>query len=304
MELLRPHTYAILTSVISMICNLCPKMCGALRDEKVGKGSCGLTILPKVARIAPHLWEEPCISGEKGSGAVFFSGCTMRCVYCQNYEISALNHGKVITAEQLAQEFKRLEAMGVHNINLVSPTPYVPAIIRAFELYRPNIPIVYNCSGYERVETLRALEGIVDVWLPDFKYSDDELAERFSGVKNYKNTALKAIAEMLKQSGEPEFDDDGMIQKGVIVRHLVLPNHTKNSIGALNLLSESFDGIMVSLMGQYIPVGKAADYPELNRKITAREYEKVKNHLFSLDLDGFVQELSSADDKYVPKWEL
>ena len=286
-----------------MICNLCPKKCGAVRDEVRGEGACRLTALPRLARVAPHMWEEPCISGEKGSGAVFFSGCTMRCVFCQNYEISAENLGRTVSVEQLAEEFRRLEDMGVHNINLVSPTPYVPAIIRAFALYRPRVPVVYNCSGYERVETLRALKGIVDVWLPDFKYSDNALGERYSGVKNYKETALNAISEMVRQSGKPVFDDDGMIQSGVIVRHLVLPNHTRNSLGAIDLLNAFSEDILISLMGQYIPMGVASRYPELNRKITAREYEKVKNHLFSLDLDGFVQELSSADKKYVPKWE-
>ena len=286
-----------------MICNLCPRQCDAVRGEKDGGGYCALGALPKIARIAPHYWEEPCISGAKGSGAIFFSGCTLRCVFCQNYEISAKSKGRYITPVQLSEEIKKLEASGVHNINFVSPTPFVEAIIEAFEIYKPDIPIVYNCSGYERVETLKKLEGLVDIYLPDFKYSDDNLALKFSGTKNYTDTALAAIGEMLRQTKTAEFDDDNMMTRGTIIRHLVLPNHTKNSIEALKLLSENFGSPLVSLMCQYIPCGKAKDILELNRKITKREYEKVKNALFELELDGFVQDLSSADEKYIPTWD-
>lgn len=249
------------------------------------------------------MWEEPCISGKNGSGAVFFSGCTLRCIFCQNYEISAENRGRIITSEKLAEEFKRLEDSGVHNISLISPTPYVPAIIKALNIYRPKIPIVYNCGGFERVETLRALEGYIDVYLPDLKYSSDELALLYSGADNYTETAVKAIAEMLRQTGEASFNDDGMILRGTIIRHLILPNHTRNSLDVLELINERLKGAMVSLMGQYVPHGKAELYPKLGRKITAREYEKVKNRLFELDIDGFVQELSSADEKYIPEWD-
>lgn len=286
-----------------MICNLCPRQCAAVRGEKDGDGYCALGALPKIARIAPHYWEEPCISGTKGSGAVFFSGCTLRCVFCQNYEISAKGKGRYITPAELCEEIKKLEASGVHNINLVSPTPFVEAIIDAFEIYKPNIPIVYNCSGYEKVETLKRLEGLVDIYLPDFKYSDDALALKFSGAKNYTETALAAIGEMLRQTKSNEYDNDNMMTRGTIIRHLVLPNHTKNSIEALELLADNFGSPLVSLMCQYIPCGKAEEIPELNRKITKREYEKVKQALFELELDGYAQDMSSADEKYIPKWE-
>lgn len=259
--------------------------------------------LPKVARIAPHMWEEPSISGERGSGTVFFSGCTLRCAFCQNYEISAKNRGRIITVRKLADEFKRLEELGVHNINLVSPTPYVYAILEALEIYKPKIPIVYNTSGYENVETLKLLDGAVDVYLPDLKYAMAELAKTYSSADNYVESAISAIEEMLRQTGEPEFGADGMLRRGTIIRHLVLPNHTKNSIAVLDIIKERFSGTLVSLMGQYVPLGNASKHEKLNRKITRREYEKVKEHLFELDLDGFVQELSSADEKYVPTWD-
>ena len=285
-----------------MICNLCPRKCSAERNETEGKGFCGLGTLPRVARVAPHMWEEPCISGEKGSGAVFFSGCTLRCVFCQNYAISANNNGRTIKVSELAEEFKKLEAIGVHNINLVSPTPYIDAIIEALEIYRPKIPIVYNSSGYENVETLSRLEGYVDIYLPDFKYADDELAVGYSKAPNYVETATNAVKEMLRQTGEPVFDGE-MMRSGVIVRHLVLPNHTKNSVRCLEHISENFKGALVSLMGQYTPVYKALENVKLNRKITRREYDKVKSKLFELELDGFAQELSSADEKYIPSWD-
>lgn len=262
--------------------------------------------LPKIARIAPHYWEEPCISGNKGSGTVFFSGCTLRCVFCQNYDISKKNHGKIITPQRLAEEFRRLEEAGVHNINLVSPTPYIPAIIEAFNIYKPKLPVVYNCGGYEKVETLQMLKGIVDIYLPDFKYADNNLAKMYSGADNYVETTTEAIKEMLRQSGEPVFDNEGIMQKGTVIRHLILPNHTKNSIKVLDILNNIYnDGneFLVSLMGQYVPLGKADKFEKLNRKITQREYEKVKDYLFNLDIDGFVQDLESANKSYVPSWD-
>ena len=249
------------------------------------------------------MWEEPPISGTKGSGAVFFSGCTMKCIYCQNSEISADNYGVDIDAHTLAQEYKRLEESGVHNIDLISATQFLPEILRSFEIYMPKIPIVYNCGGYERVETLKALEGIVDIYLPDFKYSDDALGLEYSQVENYCEMAEKAVEEMLRQTGRLTLDDEGIAQRGVLVRHLVLPNHTKNSIGVLNILKEKFgDDITLSLMGQYIPHGKALNHPKLSRKITKREYEKVLNHLIDLEIEGFAQELKAADESFIPLW--
>ncbi len=227
----------------------------------------------------------------------------MKCIYCQNYEISADNFGVQIDARILADEYRKLEALGVHNIDLISATQYLPEIIRSFEIYKPKVPVVYNCGGYERVETLRALEGIVDIYLPDFKYSDNALGLEYSKVNNYPEIAQKAIEEMFRQTGKLTLNDKGIATKGVLIRHLVLPNHTKNSIGVLNILKDSFGkDATVSLMGQYIPHGKAIEHPKLSRKITNREYQKVLNHLIDLELDGFAQELKSADDSFIPLW--
>lgn len=287
--------------VINLQCNLCPRNCNIDRNENTG--FCKSHTKAKIARIAPHHWEEPCISGTKGSGTVFFSGCTLKCVFCQNYEISALNQGREITPYELSEEYKKLEQLGVHNINLVSACHFIPAILESFEIYKPNIPIVYNSGGYEKVETLKLLDGVVDIYLPDFKYSDDTLAKEYSFAPDYVNTASLAIDEMVRQAGSPVFDDNGIMQKGVIVRHLILPNHTKNSIGVLEILKERYDDkILVSLMGQYIPHGKAMDFEKLSRKITKREYKKVSDKLIELELDGFMQELTSADEKYIPDW--
>lgn len=286
-----------------MICNLCPRKCNAIRNEKEGKGFCGLSDNPKVARIAPHLWEEPPISGSKGSGAVFFSGCTLRCVFCQNYEISAENRGTIITPEKLADEFKELEEIGVHNINLVSPTPYVNLIKNALDIYKPSVPILYNSSGYERTSTIDSLKGYVDIYLPDFKYSDNELANNYSKAPNYTEITTNTIIEMTKQVGENEYDDNGIMKKGIIIRHLVLPNHTRNSISVLDIINDKFKNTPVSLMGQYVPVHKAFEYGKLNRRITTREYNKVKNHMIELGLNGFTQELSSADEAFIPDWD-
>lgn len=286
-----------------MICNLCPRNCNSLRDENTGRGFCKMGYLPKVARIAPHMWEEPCISGTKGSGTVFFSGCTLNCIFCQNYEISAKNFGKVISVNQLAKEFENLENMGVHNINLVSPTPYVDSIIKALDIYRPNIPVVYNCGGYEKTDTIKRLEGYVDIYLPDFKYSSNELARKYSCADNYVEITTDAIKEMLRQTGKPVFDNNGIMEKGTIIRHLVLPNHTKNSIGVIDILNNNFDNYLISLMGQYIPCGKAKETEKLNRTVTKREYNKVRDYVVDCGIEGFAQELSSADEKYVPVWD-
>ncbi|MBR3971677.1 MAG: radical SAM protein [Ruminococcus sp.] len=287
-----------------MICKLCPHKCAAYKNTNTIGGKCGVSANIKVARIAPHFWEEPCISGEKGSGAVFFSGCTMKCIYCQNSEISADLQGVEISPEILADEYRKLEELGVHNIDLISATQFLPEILKSFEIYKPHIPIVYNCGGYERTETLRALEGIVDIYLPDFKYSDNNLAKEYSGAEDYPQVALEALKEMFRQTGRLTVNDDGIAEKGVLVRHLVLPNHTKNSIGVLNILKENFgDNLTLSLMGQYTPHGRALNHPKLNRKITKREYQKVLDHLIDLDIDGFAQELQSADESFIPLWD-
>ena len=287
------------------ICRLCPRECKAERGLESGKGYCRQGTLPKVARIAPHFWEEPCISGKRGSGTVFFSGCVMSCVFCQNSKISTGGYGKVLTVEKLSEHIKRLEDSGVHNINLVSPTPYIESIVECFEMYKPKIPIVYNTGGYEKVETLKRLEGIVDIYLPDMKYARGDIAKKYSNAEDYPEIALEAVAEMVRQTGKPEFDSDGMMQRGTIVRHLILPQNTKNSMKVLDLLKENFgDKILVSLMAQYVPLGNAEKFPEINRRITSREYSKVLEYFEETGLDGFVQELSSAKKDYVPEFDV
>ena len=284
-----------------MICNLCPRKCGAVRTAHSGNGFCKMGELPVVARVAPHYGEEPCISGTKGSGTVFFSGCTMRCVYCQNYEISNEDGGRTITPERLAECYKELEDKGVHNINLVTADHFAHAVVKSLEIYKPRIPIVYNCSGYTSPKTL----SMLDIYLPDFKYADDFLAVKYSSAPNYVNTAVAAIHEMTFQVGLPQFDDDGIMKKGVIVRHLILPAHTKNSLEVLDIVKRRFgDQVLLSLMCQYIPMGKVSDreFSRINRKITRREYDKVKLEMMRLGIDGFTQELSSADESYVPEW--
>ena len=287
-----------------MICNLCPRKCNACRTEHQGNGFCGAGTLPVVARVAPHFGEEPCISGTKGSGTVFFSGCTLKCVYCQNYEISDGHKGRAVTPKELADCYKRLEQQGVHNINLVTADHYVNAVAESLDIYKPSIPVVYNCSGYTSPKTLSILDGLVDIYLPDFKYSDDALAIKYSSAPNYVNTASAAIKEMIFQVGTPVIDEDGMMKKGVIVRHLILPSHTKNSLGVLDIIKRSYDKqVLVSLMCQYVPVNKAHDFPKINRTITRREYEKVKSELYVLGLDGFTQDLTSASTDFIPDWD-
>lgn len=287
-----------------MICNLCPRKCNACRTEHQGNGFCGAGTLPVVARVAPHFGEEPCISGTKGSGTVFFSGCTLKCVFCQNYEISDGHKGRAVTPKELADCYKRLESSGVHNINLVTADHYVTAVAESLDIYKPSVPVVYNCSGYTSPKTLSILDGLVDIYLPDFKYSDDALAIKYSSAPNYVNTASAAIKEMIFQVGTPVFDSDGMMKKGVIVRHLILPSHTKNSLGVLDIIKRSYDKqVLVSLMCQYVPVNKAHDFPKINRTITRREYDKVKSSLFALGLDGFTQDLTSASTDFIPDWD-
>ena len=287
-----------------MICNLCPRKCNACRTEHQGNGFCGAGTLPVVARVAPHFGEEPCISGTKGSGTVFFSGCTLKCVYCQNYEISDGHKGRAVTPKELADCYKRLEQQGVHNINLVTADHYVNAVAESLDIYKPSIPVVYNCSGYTSPKTLSILDGLVDIYLPDFKYSDDALAKKYSSAPNYVNTVSAAIKEMIFQVGTPVIDEDGMMKKGVIVRHLILPSHTKNSLGVLDIIKQSYDKqVLVSLMCQYVPVNKAHDFPKINRTITRREYDKVKSELYALGLDGFTQDLTSASTDFIPDWD-
>lgn len=287
---------------IGVRCSLCPRECNADRSSD-SFGFCGVGDLPKIARIAPHYDEEPVISGSMGAGTIFFCGCSLRCVYCQNYSISSQDAGRYITPYQLSEEYRRLEDIGVHNIEFVTPTHYVGAILESLRYYRPKLPLIYNTSGYEKVETLKRLDGVIDVYLPDFKYSDNALAQRLSSCPDYVERAVDAIREMLRQTGENVIKD-GLLKKGVIIRHLVLPSHTKNSIGVLERIASEFGtDVTVSLMSQYIPAGRAEDFPDINRRLTAREYGKVLDRLYALGLDGYAQDMASADQKYIPVWD-
>ena len=287
-----------------MICSLCPRRCGARRERDYGEGYCGMGTEPVVARAALHHWEEPCISGSRGSGTVFFSGCTLGCVFCQNYEISAKRFGKKISVRRLADIFRELESQGAHNINLVNPTHFVPAIAEAFSLYRPGIPVVYNSSGYESRQTLSMMNGLVDIYLPDLKYIESGVSEKYSHAPDYFFHASQAVGEMLRQTGSPVYDENGMMTRGTLVRHLILHQNTKNSILVLRWLAEHYPHAPVSLMAQYLPMGRAQEYPEINRIITKREYEKVLAALFDSGLDGFVQERASAKKDFVPSFLL
>jgi len=286
-----------------MICSLCPRNCRAERTEREGRGVCGVGALPKVARAALHMWEEPCISGTRGSGAVFFSGCGLKCIFCQNERISHGGEGETVSVQRLSEIFRELEESQAHNINLVTAAQFVPAVIEALELYRPNIPIVYNSSGYESVETLRRLEGYVDIYLPDFKYIDGQMAKLLSGAEDYPEVAMAAIREMLRQTGPAVYDEDGMMLRGTQIRHLVLPGLTGDSMKILSVIADEFPGAAVSLMGQYVPFGKALTTPGLNRRLKKKEYARVLAHMEAIGLTGYRQELESASEAFVPAFD-
>ena len=283
-------------------CNVCPRRCGVDRSRNLGV--CRMPDKPVVARAALHTGEEPCISGAGGSGTIFFSGCSLRCLYCQNYTISHELVGKAITPIRLASIFLELEEAGAQNINLVNPTHFVPSILEAAAIYRPRIPFVYNSSGYEEVHTLRLLEGWMDVYLPDIKYADEQLGRQFSGAPDYFEKASQAVLEMVRQTGPMQIDEQGMAKKGTMVRHLVLPGHTRNSMAVLDWMAEHLPaGVWVSLMFQYTPL-KSFEYPELNRTATARECRKVWEHMLQLGLtDGYVQDRSSVGEQYIPTFD-
>lgn len=290
----------------SPFCTLCPRQCGAARSLEKGSGFCGMPYSPVIARAALHTGEEPCISGTAGSGAIFFSGCSLSCVYCQNHPISHDRFGEAVTPKRLAEIFRELEALGAHNINLVNPTHFAAAILNALEYYHPSVPIVYNTSGYERVETLHLLDGAVDIYLPDCKYIDSGLSFRFSHTADYFEYASKAILEMARQTGPMVLDEKGIAKRGTMIRHLLLPGHTKSSIAVLDWLAANLPkGIWVSLMFQYTPIEPTLPYPELNRRVTARECEKVWEHLIALGLtDGYVQDRQSAGKSFIPAFDL
>ena len=285
------------------ICRVCPRNCGAPRG-KTGEGRCGMGALPRIARAAPHYDEEPVISGTRGSGAVFFSGCSLQCRFCQNYALSHEGFGDEVSAERLREIYGELIAQGVHNINLVNPTHFAPVIRESLEGGLP-VPVVWNSGGYEKVETLRAMEGRVQVYLPDLKYISGESARKYSGAEDYFVYAAPAIREMLRQTGPVELDEDGIIRRGTIVRHLILPGCAEESVRILDFIKEELPGAWVSLMAQYLPFGDAAGMDELGRRLTQEEYDRVADHLMEIGLeDGFIQELSSSDEKYIPKFDL
>lgn len=285
------------------ICNLCPRQCGVLRTEEKS-GFCGMGLKIKIARAAPHFDEEPVISGTNGSGTVFFSGCSLKCRFCQNYALSHDGFGAEISVERLREIYFELIGKGVHNINLVNPTHYARQILESLEGGLP-VPVVWNTGGYERVETLRQLEGKVQVYLPDFKYIDPVHAKRYSGAANYFEYASKAIEEMLRQTGPVELDENGIIRRGTIIRHLILPGCAEESIEIVSYIKEHFPDAWVSLMAQYLPFGSVEGVDELNRRLTQEEYERVADHLCEIGIEnGFIQELSSSDESYIPKFDL
>lgn len=288
---------------MTMICNLCPRRCGAERNERAGTGFCRMPAAPVVARAGLHHWEEPTISGTRGSGAVFFSGCVLGCVFCQNGSISHENFGKTVTVERLREIFLELIDQGAHNINLVSPTPYALSIREALSEPLP-VPVVWNTGGYERVETLRALEGKVQIWLPDLKYADDTLAEKYSAAGDYFEVAAAAILEMYRQVGDYEVED-GLLKKGVVIRHLLLPGALDNTRRVLDWVAEHFrpGQVLFSLMAQYTPQPGAEGL--LSRRVTGAEYRAARAYMENLGIvDGYVQDAASAKAEYTPNFDL
>lgn len=287
-------------------CHLCPRNCGV--DRLAGqKGFCGVDAGIMVARAALHMWEEPCISGKEGSGAVFFSGCSLGCAFCQNRTISKGQSGKVITVEHLAELFLDLQAQKANNINLVTAGHFLPQVREALILAKEQgltIPVVYNSSGYEKAEMLRYLGGLVDIYLPDLKYLEADLAGKYSHAKDYPEVAMKALEEMVRQVRTPEFDERGMMKKGVIVRHLLLPGHVRNSKKVLEYLYGTYgDQIYISLMNQYTPMPAMKDDPQLSRKVTDREYDRLLDHAISFGVTNcFIQEGETAKESFIPEF--
>ena len=289
-------------------CTLCPHKCNVNRLNG-NKGKCGCDNKLKIALASLHYYEEPCISGKNGSGTVFFTNCNFKCIYCQNYEISQLGKGREITIEELANIFLKQQEKGANNINLVTPTSYVYQIIEAIQIARNkglNIPIIYNTNGYENEETIELLNGYIDVYLPDLKYYDNNLGKKYSGIDNYFSIATKAILKMYEQVGTPNFNENGIIQKGMIIRHLVLPNHLLNSKHILHWIKENMpNDVYVSVMAQYFPTYKAQEDKLINRKLTKKEYKEIENYLYLLDLkNGYMQELGEHEEEYVPDFNL
>ena len=290
-----------------MRCNLCPRQCGALRTETAGEGRCRMPGVPVVARAALHMWEEPPISGTRGSGTIFFSGCSLGCVFCQNRKISRREaEGQNITADALAKTFLSLEKKGAHNINLVTGAHYVPQIIEALQIARKqglSLPVVYNSSGYEQVETLQLLDGHIDIYLPDYKYYSSYYAGLYSHAEDYREFAVPAIDEMVRQTGAPQFDKNGLLKRGTVIRHLMLPGLAGDTAQVLrDIASRWGDSVLVSLMRQYTPFDMQ-DYPELDRTITAEEYADACTLFGELGLGGFFQQDESISESFIPAFD-
>lgn len=288
-----------------MLCNECPRRCNI--DRSITKGFCGMSDKVSVARAALHMWEEPCISGEKGSGAVFFSGCNLRCVFCQNACIARGMSGVEISVDRLSEIFLELQEKGAVNINLVTPSHYVKEIVKALIMAKNNgltIPVVYNTSSYELVDTLKSLEGLVDIYLPDFKYVDSSLAMRYSHANDYYEVACAALAEMHRQISTYSFDEHGIMTGGIIVRHLILPGHTADSKRVIKYIKDTYgDDVFISIMNQYTPLPHVSEYPEINRKVTKREYDNVVDYAIDIGVtNGFVQEGSAAEESFIPEF--
>lgn len=297
-------------NISEVICNNCPRHCNLIRSAHTNcssnTGFCEMGTLPVIARAAKHFWEEPCISGTLGSGAVFFSGCPLKCIYCQNHEISIDNFGKEINISRLREIFQELIDDGIHNINLVNPTHFATSISIALEP-KLSVPIVYNSSGYEEINTLKLLNGKIDIYIPDMKYSINSVAKKYSNAFDYPSVAKKAIYEMFEQTGAYKIDDYGIMQSGVIIRHLILPENIKNSFRVIDWVAKTFPrrSILFSLMSQYTPINKNCEYSELNRRITQKEYNEVEQYLFDSGIeDGFMQDLSSSKSQYIPCFDL
>ena len=278
-----------------MHCTLCPRRCGAERTADEGRGFCRLPETMLIARVAPHLGEEPPISGTNGTGAIFFSGCTLRCAYCQNADISHRNAGRPFTVSELADAMRRLVEAGMHTISFITATPYVPQILEALDLYRPPVPLVWNTSGYESVETLKLLEGVIDVYLPDLKHRSEAMGKLCAQAPDYFERASAAIREMVRQTGVPQYDENGIMTRGTLIRHLILPGLTGESIQLLDWIHDELPaGIPVSLMCQYVPCNNVS-IKGLDRTLKAREYHRVRDHMEMLELPGFMQEAEVPD---------
>ncbi len=292
---------------MEFVCSDCPRRCGALRGTERSGGVCASPALPRVVRAAPHFGEEPCLSGTKGAGAIFFSGCNLRCVYCQNHEISrGAQAGKATDAAALREMMLRLRDEGVHCIDLVTPTHYVRTVREALTGLELGIPVVWNSSGYESVETLRTLEGLVQVYMPDYKYSDPALAGRYSAAADYPSVAAEAIREMVRQTGPYRLDEDGLLLSGVLIRHLILPGETENSMGAIDFVADSFPpgSVLFSLMSQYTPMPGLGRFPSLQRRVDAEENAHLIRYMHACGItDGYWQELSSATEDEIPAFD-